>query len=93
MTQFKKDFNKLLKREGIAALVDAYERGVITLNEAIISISERICLEEDVFNAVRNDGFTMFGITEGELKKKIEKTPTGDLSNYMDWFLNGRRAS
>lgn len=93
MTQFKKDFNKLLKREGIAALVDAYERGVITLNETIISISERICLEEDVFNAVRNDGFTMFGITEGELKKKIEKTPTGDLSNYMDWYLNGRRAS
>lgn len=91
MTQFRKDLNKLLKRECNQNYIRLYEKGLITINEVMVYISERICLEEDVFNAVKEDKFSMINTTEDELKKKVETASTDTLKEYMDWYLNGRR--
>ena len=93
MPQFRKDLNKLLKRECNQNYIRLYEKGLITINEVMVYISERICLEEDVFNAVREDRFTMLDMTESELKKKVEAASTDTLKAYMDWYLNGKRVT
>ena len=92
MTQFKKNLNRLLKEEAIADIVDRYERGMITFDEAIISISERKCLEADVFSAITGDRFVMSGMTEDDVRHRVQAASTEMLQSYMDWYLNGRRA-
>lgn len=92
MTQFRKDLNRLLKKEAYSGYVDLCNRGLMTFKEVMIHVSERICLEEDVFNAVKGDKFSMIDITEDELKKKVEAASTDTLKEYMDWYLNGRSA-
>ena len=92
MTEFRKELNKLLKREAFASYESLYNKGLITLNEAMVGISERICLEEDVFNAVKDDRFSMIDMTENELRKKIETSSIDTLKGYMDWYLNRRSA-
>ena len=91
MTQFRKELNKLLKKEAYSGYIDLCNRGLMTFNEAMTYISERICLEEDVFNAVSGDKFSMIDMTEAELKKKVEAASTDTLKEYMDWYLNGKR--
>ena len=92
MTQFRKDLNRLLKRKAYSSYIDLCNRGLMTFNETMTCISERICLEEDVFNAVREDKFSMTDMTEDELKRKVETASTDTLKEYMDWYLNGRSA-
>ena len=92
MTQFRKDLNRLLKKEAYSNYIDLCNRGLMTFNETMSCISERICLEEDVFNAVREDKFSMTDMTEDELKRKVETASTDTLKEYMDWYLNGRSA-
>lgn len=92
MTQFRKDLNRLLKKEAYSSYIDLCNRGLMTFKEAMIHISERICLEEDVFNAVSADKFSMIDMTEDELKKKVEAASTDTLREYMDWYLNRRSA-
>lgn len=92
MTQFRKDLNRLLKKEAYSGYVDLCNRGLMTFKEVMIHVSERICLEEDVFNAVKGDKFSMIDMTEDELKKKVEAASTDTLKEYMDWYLNGRSA-
>lgn len=92
MTQFRKDLNRLLKKEAYSGYVDLCNRGLMTFKEVMIHVSERICLEEDVFNAVREDKFSMIDMTEDELKRKVETASTDTLKEYMDWYLNGRSA-
>lgn len=93
MTQFRKELNKLLKKEAYSDYIDLCNRGLITFKEAMIYISERICLEEDVFNAVKEDKFSMIDMTEVELKKKVEAASTDTLKEYMDWYLNGKKVA
>lgn len=92
MTQFRKDLNRLLKKEAYSGYVDLCNRGLMTFKEVMIHVSERICLEEDVFNAVKGDKFSMIDMTEDELKKKVDAASTDTLKEYMDWYLNGRWA-
>lgn len=92
MTQFRKDLNRLLKKEAYSGYVDLCNRGLMTFKEVMIHVSERICLEEDVFNAVREDKFSMTDMTEDELKRKVETASTDTLKEYMDWYLNRRSA-
>ena len=92
MTQFRKELNKLLKKEAYSSYINLCNRGLMTFNEAMTYISERICLEEDVFNAVSADKFSMIDMTEDELKKKVEAASTDTLREYMDWYLNRRSA-
>lgn len=92
MTQFRKDLNRLLKKEAYSGYVDLCNRGLMTFKEVMIHVSERICLEEDVFNAVREDKFSMTDMTEDELKRKVETASTDTLKEYMDWYLNRRWA-
>ena len=91
MTQFRKDLNRLLKKEAYSTYIDLCNRGLMTFKEVMIHISERICLEEDVFNAVKGDKFSMISMTEDELKKKVEAASTDTLKEYMDWYLNGKK--
>ena len=91
MTQFRKELNRLLKKEAYSGYIDLCNRGLMTFNETMTCISERICLEEDVFNAVKGDKFSMIYMTEDELKKKVETASTDTLKEYMDWYLNGKR--
>lgn len=93
MTQFRKKLNKLLKKEAYSSYIDLYNRGLMTFNEVMTYISERICLEEDVFNAVSGDKFSMIDMTEAELKKKVEAASTDTLKEYMDWYLNGKKVA
>ena len=93
MTQFRKDLNRLLKKEAYSNYIDLCNRGLMTFKEAMINISERICLEEDVFNAVKGDKFSMIAMTEDELKKKVEAASTDTLKEYMDWYLNGKKVA
>lgn len=92
MTQFRKDLNRLLKRKAYSSYIDLCNRGLMTFNETMTCISERICLEEDVFNAVHEDKFSMTDMTEDELKRKVETASTDTLKEYMDWYLNRRSA-
>ena len=92
MTQFRKELNRLLKKEAYSNYIDLCNRGLMTFNEAMTCISERICLEEDVFNAVKGDKFSMIAMTEDELRKKVEAASTDTLKEYMDWYLNRRSA-
>lgn len=91
MTQFRKDLNRLLRKEAYSSYIDLYNRGLMTFKETMIHISERICLEEDVFNAVKGDKFSMIYTTEDELKKKVETASTDTLKEYIDWYLNGKK--
>ena len=93
MTQFREELNKLLKKEAYSGYIDLCNRGLMTFNEAMTYISERICLEEDVFNAVKGDKFSMIDMTEDELKKKVEAASTDTLKEYMDWHLNGKKVA
>ena len=92
MTQFKKNLNRLLKERAISDIVGRYEKGMITFDEAIISISERKCLEADVFSAITGDRFVMICMTEDDVRHKVQAASTEMLQSYMDWYLNGRRA-
>lgn len=85
MTEFRKELNKLLKEKAISDIVERHENGAITFKEAIWEVAERIQLEEDAFWAVRNDEFTMIGMTDTEVNKKIKNTDTGELRKYMEW--------
>ena len=92
MTQFRKELNRLLKKEAYSNYIDLCNRGLMTFNETMTCISERTCLEEDVFNAVKGDKFCMIDMTEDKLKKRVEAASTDTLKEYMDWYLNRRTA-
>ena len=90
MTEFRKELNKLLKEKAIAEIVDGYNSGRLTFAEAIRAISDRKSLEEDVFWMVKGNEYTMSGMTDDELRKKIMATSTEDLWKRFNWERGDR---
>ena len=89
MTHFRKELNKLLKKEAYSSYIDLCNRGLMTFNETMTCISERICLEEDVFKTVKEDSFVMADMSEYDLLKKIRASSTDALREYIRWHKEG----
>ena len=89
MTHFRKELNKLLKKEAYSGYIDLCNRGLMTFNETMKCISERICLEEDVFKTVKEDSFVMADMSEYDLLKKVRASSTDALREYMRWHKEG----
>ena len=92
MKIFIENLEKALEREAYKSIVDKYEKGLCTLEEALIELGERAELEDTVFRAVIKDPFTMLGTTNYDMLMKIRETSTATLNEYMDWYLNRRSA-
>ena len=89
MTRLKMDLNNLLKRDAYKSIDDMYDKGLITLDEAIKMMAERVGLEESVFRAVREDSFVMADMSEYDLLKKVRASSTDALREYMRWHKEG----
>lgn len=74
----------------IAEIVDGYNSSRMTFAEAIRAISERKTLEEDVFWMVKGNEYTMSGVSDNELRKKIMAAPTEDLWKRFNWERGDR---
>ena len=79
------NLEKALEKEAYKSIVDKYEKGLITLEEAIKMMAERVGLEEDVFRAVKEDSFTMADMSEYDLLKKVRGSSTDTLREYVRW--------
>ena len=90
MTEFRKELNRLLKEKAISEIVDGYNSNRMTFAEAIRAISERKSLEEDVFWMVKGNEYTMSGMTDDELRKKIMAASTVDLWKRFNWERGDR---
>ena len=89
MTRLKMDLNNLLKRDAYKSIDDMYDKGLITLDEAIKMMAERVGLEESVFRAVKEDSFVMADMSEYDLLKKVRGSSTDALREYMRWHKEG----
>jgi len=83
MTRLKMDLNNLLKRDAYKSIDDMYDKGLITLDEAIKMMAERVGLEESVFRTVKEDSFVMADMSEYDLLKKVRGSSTDALREYM----------
>lgn len=90
MTEFRKELNRFLKEKAIAEIVDGYNSNRMTFAEAIRAISDRKSLEEDVFWMVKGNEYTMSGMSDEELRKKIMAAPTEDLWKRFNWERGDR---
>lgn len=86
MVEFRKDLNKALKKRASRQIVERYNAGFVTLPEVLRDIADRIEYEKLVFDAVSGDEFTMAGMTESALRKKIDDRQTWELKDYMEWW-------
>lgn len=86
MTRLRTDLGNLLKRDAYKGIECIYDKGLITLEEAIKMMAERVGLEEDVFRAVKEDSFTMADMSEYDLLKKVRGSSTDTLREYMRWY-------
>ena len=89
MTRLKMDLNNLLKRYAYKSIDDMYDKGLITLDEAIKMMAERVGLEESVFRTVKEDSFVMADMSEYDLLKKVRASSTDALREYMRWHKEG----
>ena len=89
MTRLKMDLNNLLKRDAYKSIDDMYDKGLITLDEAIKMMAERVGLEESVFRTVKEDSFVMADMSEYDLLKKVRASSTDALREYMRWHKEG----
>lgn len=89
MTRLKMDLNNLLKRDAYKSIDDMYDKGLITLDEAIKMMAERVGLEESVFKTVKEDSFVMADMSEYDLLKKVRASSTDALREYMRWHKEG----
>lgn len=89
MTRLKMDLNNLLKRDAYKSIDDMYDKGLITLDEAIKMMAERVGLEESVFKTVKEDSYVMADMSEYDLLKKVRASSTDALREYMRWHKEG----
>lgn len=85
MPEFRRKLYGLLREEAIVEIIECHENGLMTFDEAIKAIAERIELEKDVYWEVVNNSFIMAEMTEEDLKKKIKSSKTSVLLQYMAW--------
>ena len=89
MTKLRMDLNNLLKRDAYKGIDGIYDKGLITLEEAIKMMAERVGLEEDVFKTVKEDSFVMADMSEYDLLKKVRASSTDAHREYMRWHKEG----